>query len=169
MDQVARRARVSKASLYREHSSKSELYAAVVRQWAMAGQDAMRPALDRMQRSADVRGALIGLAETMRAGILSPPVMAMRRLVTAEASAHPDVARMYLENSWNANIDRLAAAFAAVAASGRLRPHDPHAAAEQFTWLIIGAPLNARMLGGEASAPPAADAVDLFLAGYGAD
>lgn len=133
MDQVARRARISKASLYREHASKSALYAAVVRQWARAGQDAMRPALKRMQQSADLRRGLVDLAETMRTGILSPPVMALRRLVTAEASDHPDVARMYLENSWNANIAHLAAALRAVDASGRLRLRDSHAAADGWS------------------------------------
>jgi AcrR family transcriptional regulator len=105
----------------------------------------------------------------MRAGILSPPVVAMRRLVTAEAREQPEVAATYLEESWNTNIRRLAEALQALAGSGRLRIEDPAAAAEQFTWLVIGAPLNARMLGGDGSATGVDAAVDLFLAGYRAN
>jgi TetR/AcrR family transcriptional repressor of mexJK operon len=168
MDEVAKRARISKASLYREHSSKSALYASVVHHWTLAGRDAMRPALDRLRASEDLRAGLIELAETMQAGILSPPVVAMRRLVTAEAREQAQVAATYLEESWNTNIQNLADALSALAAEGRLRLADPRAAAEQFTWLVIGAPLNARMLGDERE-PGAVDAaVDLFLAGYGA-
>lgn len=166
MDEVARRARVSKASLYREHASKNALYAAVVRQWAALGRDAMRPALERLRGSADVRAGLVDLAETMRAGILSEPVLAMRRLVTAEAATSPEVAATYLQESWNRNIRDLADALAGIAASGWLVVEDPHVAAEQFTWLVIGAPLNARLLGGTSTDAQVAPAVDLFLAGY---
>ncbi|WP_424937020.1 MULTISPECIES: TetR/AcrR family transcriptional regulator [Bacteria] len=168
MDEVARRARVSKATLYREHASKGALYAAVVRHWASAGRDAMRPALELLRDSADVRAGLLALAATMRAGILSPPVLAMRRLVTAEAADQPEVARTYLEESWGANIRALAAALRSVAAEGRLRIEDPHVAAEQFTWLVIGAPLNARMLAGSGGDADDVGAVDLFLAAYAA-
>ena len=168
MGEIARRARISKASLYRDHGSKSALYAAVVENWAAAGRDALRPALDQLRGSSDVRSGLIALAETMRAGILSPPVMAMRMLVTAEATAQPDVAATYLEQSWHRNIRNLGAALDDLAAAGRLRIDDAVEAAEQFTWLVIGAPLNARMLGAEGTdAPSVSGAVDVFLARYG--
>ncbi|WP_136055806.1 TetR/AcrR family transcriptional regulator [Microbacterium sp. K24] len=167
MDEVAKRAKISKASLYRAHPSKSALYAAVVHQWAAAGRDAMRPALERLRGSTDTRQGLIELAETMHAGILSEPVLAMRRLVTAEAESEPEVAATYLTESWDANIANLADALSALADAGELRVQDAHAAAEQFTWLVIGAPLNARLLGGRDDASSRGAAVDLFLAGYG--
>lgn len=169
MDEVARRARISKASLYREHPSKTALFAAVVRQWAEAGRDAMRPALERLTTADDVRQGLIDLAETMRRGILSPPVLHMRRLVTSEALSQPEVAADYLEESWNTNIRKLAGALELLAGQGRLRIADPRTAAEQLTWLVIGAPLNARLLTADDryESSPVADAVDLFLAGYG--
>ncbi|WP_217183891.1 TetR/AcrR family transcriptional regulator [Streptomyces sp. AC495_CC817] len=168
MDEVARRARVSKSSLYREHPSKDALYAAVVHHWALAGRDAMSGPLAALVSSSDVRAGLIELAETMRRGILSAPVLEMRRLVTSEAVSQPDVARSYLEESWNTNIRNLATAMRRLAADGRLRVSDSEAdaAAEQFTWLVIGAPLNAQLLGGEGSGPSASDAVDVFLARY---
>lgn len=168
MDEVAKRARISKSSLYREHASKKALYAAVVHAWARAGRDAMRPSLERLRGSGDLRAGLIDLAETMRAGILSPPVLEMRRLVTAEALSQPEVARVYLEESWNTNIRNLSDTLKEIAGRGALRIGDADAAAGQFTWLVIGAPLNARLLDAEAGEPPVEQAVDLFLAGYAA-
>ncbi|MFB7250791.1 TetR/AcrR family transcriptional regulator [Microbacterium sp. NPDC056234] len=169
MEEIAKRARISKASLYREHPSKSALYSAVVEHWAAAGRDAMRPALDALRGSEDPKSGLIALAKTMRTGILSLPVMAMRKLVTAEADAHPEVAATYLEQSWQRNIHNLASTLGEMATAGRLYIEDPEEAAEQFTWLVIGSPLNAHMLGGEARTMPSiTGAVDLFLARYGA-
>jgi len=166
MDEIAKRASISKASLYREHPAKTALYAAVVRHWSTAGRNAMRPALERLRMNPEIRAGLIELAETMQRGILSPPVLAMRRLVTAEAPAHPEVAAAYLQESWNTNIGDLATTLQLIATEGRLSLDDAVAAANQFTWLVIGAPLNASMLNGQSTDRDAAPAVDLFLAGY---
>jgi TetR/AcrR family transcriptional repressor of mexJK operon len=171
MDAVAARAQISKASLYREHPSKDALFAAVVRAWAEAGRDAMRPHLQRLVEGRDTRADLIGLAEIMRMGILSRDVLNMRRLITSEARRLPHVAAGYLEDSWERNLRALAEALRSLGDQGRLRLHDPLVAADQLTWLVIGSPLN-RMLLTDADeigddAAPVADAVDLFLAGYG--
>ncbi|GAB3861761.1 TetR/AcrR family transcriptional regulator [Nocardioides maradonensis] len=171
MDEIAARARISKASLYREHPSKQRLFAAVVDDWASAGRDAMRPFLDRLADGTDTRAGLVELAEAMRAGILSAPVLRMRRLVTSEAERFPEVAGRYLEASWERNVQALAGVLAGLDAQGRLRVADTRVAAEQLSWLVIGAPLNRLLLtGGEAHGEvggPVTAAVDLFLAGYG--
>ncbi|MDQ0645435.1 TetR/AcrR family transcriptional regulator [Microbacterium murale] len=166
MDEVARRARISKASLYREHTSKTALYSAVVRQWATMGGEAMRPALDRLRNAGDIRQGLIDLAVSMRSGILSPPVLEMRRLVIAEAVAQPEVARMYLAESWARNIQNLAETLEELAQQRRTKLEDSNAAASEFTWLVVGAPLNARLLSGEDDLRGVDRAVDLFLSAY---
>ncbi|MGX5696344.1 TetR/AcrR family transcriptional regulator [Agromyces soli] len=169
MSEVAARARVSKSSLYREHPSKSALYAAVVSDWAASGRDAMRPALDRLMQSPDLEAGLVELGDAILRGVLAPPVVAMRRLVINEATSQPAVAATYLEESWQRNIAALAECFEAMRLAGRLNADDPGAAAEEFTWLLVGAPLNAALLGVDVR--PAADAssraVALFLARYG--
>jgi len=169
MDEIAARARISKASLYREHPSKAALFSAVVSDWAAAGRDAMRPALAQLVASTDLSADLVDLARTIRAGVLSPEVLGMRRLVTSEAARHPAIAAIYLAESWERNIDALADAFRALDRQGRLRIVDARLAADQFTWLTIGAPLNAQLLtpiAGYETAPTAASAVQLFLSGY---
>lgn len=168
MDDVAARARISKTSLYREHPSKAELFAAVVKDWAGAGRHAMRPSLDRLEAAADVREGLLGWAQTLLVGILSPTVLEMRRLVIAEAARHPEVATDYLRESWVSNIQDLAATLQTLAARGLLRLTDPQAAAEQLTWLIVGAPLNAQLLGASTADTVGVDrAVELFISAHG--
>lgn len=171
MDEVATRAQISKASLYREHASKDALFAAVVHAWADVGRDAMRPHLQRLVEGDDTRGDLIALAEIMRMGILSRDVLNMRRLVTSEARRLPRVAADYLEGSWERNIRALADALQILGDDARLQMRDPLVAADQLTWLVIGSPLNRRLLTGsddaEGHAAPVENAVDLFLAGYG--
>lgn len=99
------------SSLYREHPSKTALYRAVVTGWAAAGRDAMRPALDRLSRTHDVERDLVELGDTLLRGVLSPDVVAMRRLVINEARAQPEVAQTYLQESWQRNISALASTF----------------------------------------------------------
>ncbi len=174
MEAVAARARISKTSLYQAHPSKDALFAAVVRDWAARGRDAMRPHLERLLAAEDLPAALLGFARTMQAGILSPDVLRMRRLVAGEAARFPGVAAGYVADSWDRNIAGLGAALAALAGHDRIRVDDPLTAAQQFTWLVVGAALNDRTLRGDDTTPTAAEldpvaraAVDTFLARYG--
>lgn len=168
MDEIAARARISKASLYREHPSKSALYAAVVSDWAEAGRDAMRPALDRVLTGTDIAAGLTELGETIRRGVLSPEVLAMRRLVTSEAEHHRDVAAAYFSESWDRNIENLSDLLRLLVRDERLRIDDTRRAADEFTWLILGAPLNEALLTGAATrnTPSVDSAVRLFLTAY---
>jgi TetR/AcrR family transcriptional repressor of mexJK operon len=109
----------------------------------------------------------------MQAGILSPDVLRMRRLVAGEAARFPDVAAGYVADSWDRNIADLGTAFAELVRRDRIRTDAPLTAAQQFTWLAVAAPLNDRTLRGDDTTPPAADldtiaraAVDTFLARY---
>ena len=61
MSEVATRAGISKASLYREHDSKDALFAAVVLDWTAQGRDSMRPALDAILAASDVTAGLTEL------------------------------------------------------------------------------------------------------------
>jgi TetR/AcrR family transcriptional repressor of mexJK operon len=142
MDAVAARAHVSKQSLYRDFPSKDALYAAVVRDWVDRGYDAMRPHTTALSRASRASQGLLDLARVLQAGMLSPPVLQMRTLVAAEAHRFPDVAADYITRSWTRNIHMLAEALTTLTARGLLHVKDPHIAAEQFTWLVVAAPLN---------------------------
>jgi len=173
MDLVAARARISKQTLYRQHASKDALYAAVVRDWVDRGHDAMRPHTAALLDAADVRAGLLRLAAVLHDGVLTPPVLRMRRLVAAEAERFPEVAVDYVERSWNRNQHLLAEALAELGRRGRLAVEDADVAAEQFTWLVLAAPLNRLTL--QAGTNPyrapelealAAEAVSTFLSRF---
>ncbi len=148
MDAVAARAGISKQTLYAAYPSKDELYAAVVRDWVEQGHDALRPHTLALREAPDVGEGLRRLATVLQAGILSPPVLQMRRLVAAEADSFPDVAAEYATRSWDNNLAALAESLTVLTAQGSLAIDDPQVAAEQFVWLVIGAPLNRLSLRG---------------------
>lgn len=171
MDAIASAARISKQTLYRSHASKQELFAAVVRDWVDRGRNSMRPHLDRLRRTEDLEQALIDLAGVLHAAVLSPPVVQMRSLVIAEAERFPEVAVEYVQRSWERNEALLADVFADLARRGLLAAGDAGTAAQQFTWLVLGAPLDRITLTAGASrfseeqlAAIARDAVATFLA-----
>lgn len=172
MSEVAARAGISKASLYAAHESKDALFAAVVLDWTQRGRDAMRPALDALLDADDLAAALVTFARVVQAGVLNEHVVRMRRLVAAEADRLPDVAARYVRESWTRNIANLGEAIAELDARGALAVDEPVVAAEQFTWLTVGGPLNRQTLG--AGPPPAAEldavaraAAATFLSRYG--
>ncbi len=174
MDAVAAGARISKQTLYRQYPSKDVLYAAVVRDWVDQGHDAMRPHVQALLDASDIRQGLFRLARVMQTGILSPPVLHMRKLVAAEAERFPEVAADYLTRSWHRNQRLLAAALRELATRGVLHVADPDMAAEQLTWLAIAAPLNRLTLQAGAQRETdkhlesiAAEAVTTFLSRFG--
>ncbi|WP_282781040.1 TetR/AcrR family transcriptional regulator C-terminal domain-containing protein [Nocardia sp. CC201C] len=65
------------------------------------------------------------------------------------------------------NVGDLAATLQTLDARGLLCVPDPATAAQQLTWLVVGAPLNARMLDATAPVPDTVDAaIDVFLTAY---
>lgn len=148
MGEVATRAGVSKASLYREHGSKDALFTAVVADWTAQGRDAMQPHLDRLLSVPHLRAGLVEFATTLQTAVLAPDVARMRRLVTAESERFPETASIYLADSWTRNIAELADTISELARRGRVRATDPWAAAHRFTWTTVGAPLNVQTLVG---------------------
>jgi TetR/AcrR family transcriptional regulator, mexJK operon transcriptional repressor len=152
MDEVAARAGISKASLYRAHGSKNALFASVVTDWAGRGRGAMRPVVRGLLSAQDLHEAFVDLATTLQRAVLSPDVVGVRRLVTAESSRFPEVAAAYLTDSWDSNVAELAEVLRDLERADRLRVGDPDAAAHQFTWTAIGPALNACTIAGPAAA-----------------
>jgi TetR/AcrR family transcriptional repressor of mexJK operon len=142
MDAVAARAGISKQTLYAAYPSKDALFAAVVADWVDQGRRAADPQTAALLDADQLETGLRELAATLQAGILSEPVLAMRALVTAQAGELPEVAAAYVSRSWERNVSVLAETLQALARAGRLSVPDAAVAAEQFVWLVVGAPLN---------------------------
>lgn len=174
MDVVANRAGISKQTLYAAYPSKDALFAAVVADWVDRGRTALGRQAEALLAADPLEHGLRGLASALQAGILSEPVLAMRALVAAQADTLPAVADAYVTRSWERNIADLAAAVDALAHQGRLDVTDATLAAEQFVWLVVGAPLNRLELtagrdrqDADALARLADEGVRTFLSRYG--
>ena len=131
----------------------------------------MRPHLDQLLAEPDLARGLNDFAAVLLEAILSPAVVAMRRLVAAESGRFPDIAELYLQTSWQANIDALSDTLGQIEHRRDLVLDDATIAAEQLVWMIVGPPLNARTLGDATPTDHTArqrvtHAVDTFLARY---
>jgi hypothetical protein len=105
---------------------------------------------------------------------MQPRLLALRRLVIAEASSFPELGRTFYERGPGRTMEALATAFERLAERGALRLDDPAVAASHFNWLVMSAPINEAMLLGRDEAPGPAhirrhadSGVRAFLAAYG--
>jgi len=93
LEAVARRAGVSKASLYRYYENKFELFKAVVRASLVAGFDEVAQTEVAAHRSA--REQLAGLLTAFFERVVDSPLSGIPKLVIAEAGNFPEIARFY--------------------------------------------------------------------------
>ncbi|MGI9225635.1 MAG: TetR/AcrR family transcriptional regulator [Woeseiaceae bacterium] len=96
VDEVARRAGVSKGLLYLYFKTKEELFKAVVRSVVMPRVDALEEELDRSDLTAEafIRGPVLDFMKR----VPGSPVSVVIRLMIAEAPKHPDLVEFYWEN-----------------------------------------------------------------------
>ncbi len=168
IEAVAQRARISKRTFYHRYADKPALFAAVVHR-----------TIDRMRPPPDVP-LVVGetLPETLRhlAGLIlraavSPPAIALHRLIVAESARFPKLAAVVTEQGGAGEAVRLIAGLLErEARAGRVTLNDATFAAAQFLYMVIGVPQRRAMgLGRPMTAPEleawARDVVDLFLNG----
>lgn len=169
MDLIARRAKVSKVTVYAHFSSKTALFGAIIKELAgRLTRDIERLALDKLppeQALREVGRAYLELA-------LAPSSLALHRLIVGEAARNPALGRLIFTSGPRSIIDTLGRYL-----KGRqeLRIADPNLAAEQFLGMVLGH----QQLGLLLAARPASGthrnihervthAVKLFLRGCGA-
>jgi AcrR family transcriptional regulator len=96
VEEVARRAGVSKGLLYLYFKTKEELFKAVVRSVVMPRVDALEAELDRSELTAEafIRGPVLEFMKRVPGSAVSVVI----RLMIAEAPKHPDLVEFYWEN-----------------------------------------------------------------------
>jgi AcrR family transcriptional regulator len=96
VEEVARRAGVSKGLLYRYFETKQELFKAVVRSVVVRRIDTLLDAVEHTELSSEafMRGPLLHFMQ----GIPGSPVAIVIRLLIAEGKNHPDLVEFYWEN-----------------------------------------------------------------------
>ncbi len=173
MDAIAGAAGVAKQTVYQHFVDKERLFAEVVRGAVNAVADPVAAEIKRLGSGGDLAADLKELAVRQLGAVLQPRVLALRRLVIAEAFRFPELGRAFFDQGPGRTVNGLAARFTELSREGRLRVDDPSTAAAEFNWLVMAAPINEAMLLGRTTFPAAdlaliADrAVTTFMRAYG--
>lgn len=169
MSDIARRAGGSKATLYSYFASKEELYMEVMDVRCSA---CVERAYVNLQFDGDMRATLHAFGVSLIGTLLSPDLIAMRRVILRDA-AHTEVGRLFYQRGPERGTQRLAVFLGEQMAAGRLKKADPMRAAMQLLSLMDGDILLRSMLGVIESVEPSEldahvdDAVRVFLCAYG--
>jgi TetR/AcrR family transcriptional regulator, mexJK operon transcriptional repressor len=177
MDQVAADAAVSKQTVYKQFADKEQLFRDIVL-GVTSNSGAIITGMTSVLSSTDVssheelRTVLTDLASRYIDGVLQPHVLALRRLIIAEAERFPDLARTYFERAPARAIEVIANALQTYIDRGLLASDDPRLAAAYFAYLVLAIPLDRAQFHPH-ERPSAAErdrlaseAVRIFLAAY---
>lgn len=143
MEEIARRAGVSKQTIYNHYGSKAEL----VRAMAARRVHEITAPLQTPGAAERPRKALAGFARVMLAAMVRPRGVALMRLAVQGAAEMPEVARAMFEAGPRASRRRLAEFLGFEHAAGRLDIPDPVQAAEFFAGMVVGSRQIADLLG----------------------
>ena len=170
VDDIARCACVSKATLYSYFPDKRLLFLEVAKSECRAQSE---QAAARIEASGDVRDVLRDAAGRMVRFFLSPVGRQVYRIVVAESDRFPEIGREFYESGPKMVHDLMRGFLERATADGRLRVDDPALAADQFGELCK-AGLHMKMILGiqksftDAEIDRVIDgAVDVFMARYG--
>jgi TetR/AcrR family transcriptional repressor of mexJK operon len=131
-EEIARVARVSKATLYKLFPDKDALLMAIVER----GHGRVFTSLDRLPSAADHRRALIDFALEVLRSATSPAMVQIHRLIISRVPHQPELGDAYRARSIKPAHDALAAALLRLDELGRLRCPDPEPTAERFLGMV---------------------------------
>ena len=154
MEAVAKKAGISKKTIYGFVPTKEKLFEAVMQDHMEYADLPHLP--DQVVDAAAVEAALVDYLTRLSAAILMPTAVGLFRVTVAESVRFPDVAMTFYREGGLRHINDLGAWLAARTKQGLLALEDPPAAARILTSFIILEPLRAAAMGvGEL--PPAAE------------
>jgi AcrR family transcriptional regulator len=170
MDQIAREAGVSKATVYAHFESKDRLFAAMIQNGCLAYAAGVMPALTEME---DVRAALTRICREIESFLLAPKTLGIYRVIIAEGPRFPELVKAFVESGPLPFLKMLTDFFEAADRRGALQVPNPRLAAHQLIWLVRGPLYMRRMLNLNEimkNEPEAEDvvmgAVDMVMKGY---
>ena len=144
MEEIARRAKVSKQTIYNHYGSKPELIRAIVDRRV---REITAPLMAPAAAAGRPEETLATFARFMLDAVMQPRGGAMLRMTVESAAEQPDLARAFFEAGPATSRRRLADFLAMETQAGRLSVDDPVLAAEFFASMVIGAHQLAHLLG----------------------
>jgi TetR/AcrR family transcriptional repressor of mexJK operon len=151
MEEIARRAGVSKQTIYNHYGSKAELVQALT---SRRIHELVAP-LETEEAVADPETALAGFARVLLEKVLSERSQAFLRVAMMGAIEAPDLGRAIWEAGPRKSRLRLAEFLEMETRAGRLDCPDPKEAAEFFAGMVIGSYQTAALLGAPQMLDPA--------------
>lgn len=145
MEEIARRARVSKQTIYNHYGSKAEL----VRALCARRVHEMTAALETPEGIEKPVEALAGFARVLLAKLLDNRGAAFMRMAMVGAQDQPEVSRAVYEAGPLASRKRLAEFLRMETEAGRLACPDPMEAAEFFAGMVVSSRQMAYLLGAD--------------------
>lgn len=174
MDEVAALAGVSKVTVYKYFSDKQNLFTAVLTGAIQEAEQSSRSLIDHLGDSVDVAKDLQTFARQHVTLVTQPHLIQMRRMVIAEASRFPELARAWHRAGPERGHTKLASQIEQLAQRGLLQVADPMLAAQHLNYLILSVPVNEAMFTGREkpyNRPQlyryADEAVRVFMTAYG--
>jgi AcrR family transcriptional regulator len=133
LDEIARRAGVSKQTIYNHYGSKAELVRALIDRRAKL----ITSSLETPLAEAFPNEALVGYARALLETVKLERVVALTRLLIASAPAMPELARSAFDASVRSGRGRLVDFLARESRAGRLAVADANEAAGFFAGMVI--------------------------------
>jgi len=142
MEAIARRANVSKQTIYNHYGSKAEL----IRALALRRVDEMTASFETPEGLDDPAQALAQFARMLLGAILRPGGVNLYRMAILSSVEMPDVAKAMFEAGPRESRRKLAQYLALETEAGRLACPDPLQAAEFFAGMVIGSHQSTALL-----------------------
>ncbi|WP_374381336.1 TetR/AcrR family transcriptional regulator [Dongia sp.] len=172
MDQVAKAAGVSKATVYAHFQSKEQLFIAIVRAACLSYAENVMP---EVRDAPDMRAALTRIGYSIAGFLTAPRTLAVYRVIVAEGPRFPELARSYYDIGPRTFKRLLANYLLEAQQKGLLKIENARLASDQFCSMVRG-PLYMPFLLGLGDDPETLrtdtvveGAVEVFLRAYGPD
>lgn len=142
VDEIARRARVSKPTIYAHFGGKEGLFVHVLE---AACSCLLAPIIAPTAEVRPLEDVLLDLAHAYTRAVLAPEVVSLHRLFVSEAERFPALGQRYYATGPGAAHTGLAEFLARRAAAGEIVCPDPLMAAELFAALVLS-PMRLKLL-----------------------
>lgn len=137
IEAVAAGARISKRTFYHRFADKAALFEAVVRRLIERW---LPPFEARLLESGPLDALLQRTAQHVLTAALSPPALALHRILVAEAQRFPELMRLVNEAGASKGVEGIAALLEREVQAGHLTLEDSRFAAEQFLTMVLSVP-----------------------------